>query len=63
MWRQHPAPDTPGWVRLNVIVDIALQKRLKAEANRIEVGLSILLLTALTWWLEAHGNENGQGSA
>ncbi|MGT2457751.1 hypothetical protein ACU4GI_33145 [Cupriavidus basilensis] len=40
-----------------MIVEIPLQKRLKAEANRIEVSLSIILLSALTWWLDSGHNK------
>ncbi|WP_404995454.1 hypothetical protein [Cupriavidus pauculus] len=50
-WGKHPPPDTPGWTDLQIIVELPLQKRIKAEANRTEVALSIILLTAVMWWL------------
>nr|WDE72628.1 hypothetical protein [Cupriavidus gilardii] len=37
-------------------MEIPLQKRLKAEANRIEVSLATLLLTAIHWWLNSEEN-------
>ena len=52
-WMQPAKRGTLGWSdNYNVVVSDELQKRVKKEAVRIDVSLTTLLYTALSWWNE-----------
>ncbi len=53
LWKQPVKRDMPGWRKFNVVIEEALQEKVKAEAVRIEVSLQTLLYTALAWWIDA----------
>lgn len=55
LWLQPAKRGTTGWSdNYNVVVSEDLQKRVKKEAVRIDVSLTTVLYTALSWWAERH---------
>lgn len=53
-WTQPAARGTANWVAYNVVVSDELSVRVKSEAARLEVSLTTLLYSALSWWVDLH---------
>lgn len=58
LWRPPAKRGTAAWTAFNVVIEEALQDRVKAEARRIEVNLQTFLYTALVWWIDAKSHYN-----
>ncbi len=54
LWLQPAPKNTPHWKAYNVVVSDELSKRVKGESARIDVSLTNLLYTALSWWMDQH---------